>query len=217
MSKKLYTAAPALLLLTLILGTILGTIVSVKSASVPPAPRPSIAMSPDAPNVNVGETFSVTVSVSGLAGKNLYGFELLFVWNTVAVEYVSHEAKVSAETYPEGILHEPIVKVKNEVNTTAGSCWLVYASMLPAEPFNADGEILTITFKLLEQSAIPYALGPVILSDKNGNDLMAIHLSDFGTPVFVLGGHRIDEQWAKRWLEWWIQQTMRLYIRVTKQ
>lgn len=217
MSKKLYTAVPALLLLTLIIGTLSGMIISVKSASPPLPSRPLVMISPEAPNVNVGETFCVTVSTSGLAGKNLYGFELLFVWNTLAVEYVTHEVKVPVETYQEGIMHEPIVEVKNEVDTNAGSCWLVYASMLPAEPFNNDGVIFTITFRLLKSSANPYALGPVVLSDKNGNDVLAANPPDSGTPAYVPGTHKVDERWVKKWLEWWITVTMHIYKPATKQ
>lgn len=216
MSKNLSAAAPALVLLILIVGTISGTIVTVRSSD-PPATHPAITISPETPDVDVGETFTVTIATSGLAGKNLYGFELLFVWNTAAVRYISHEAKVPVETYPEGILHDPIVEVKNEVDTSVGSCWLVFASRLPAEPFDNDGVIFIITFELVEPSSKLYELGPVVLSDKNGNEIMTTGHQDLGTPIYVPGTHKINEQWVEKWLEWWVTVTLHLQKTAIKQ
>lgn len=52
------------------------------------------------------------------------------------------------ETYLEGILHQHILEIENDVDTTAGTYWLAYASSLPAEPFNGDGFFLKIAFVL---------------------------------------------------------------------
>lgn len=216
MSKRLSAAAPALILLILIVGAISGAIVTVKSSD-PPTIRPSITVSPETPNVIVGETFTVTVAVSGVIGKNLYGFDLLFLWNTAALQYLGHEVKVPVEAYPEGVLHEPIVEVRNEIDTTVGSCWLAYASVLPSEPFNNDGAIFTITFKLMEPSSKLYRLGPVVLADKDGNEILTVGLEDMGTPIYVPGTHRIDERWVKKWLEWWITVTLHLHKTAIKQ
>lgn len=206
MNKRLSDAAPALVLLILIVGVISGAILTVKSIDQPTI-RPLIIVSPETPNVNVGETFTVTIATSGLMGKNLYGFDLLFLWDTIALRYISHEVKVPVENHSEGVLHDPIVEVRNEVNMTVGSFWLAYASVLPAASFNDDGVILAINFELKESSDRPYRLGPAVLADRDGNEIFTTSLQGMGTPVYVPGTHSMDERWVRNWLEWWLTVT----------
>jgi hypothetical protein len=205
MYKKMASAAPFLLLLIMVLGVVFSTISSVKSEGEPPSVPASVHLSPESPiGIDIGETFTVTVSVSGLAGKNLYGFEVALVWNTAAVRYVSHEVKVPVETYSEGVLYQPIVKVKNDVNSGAGTYWVAVASMLPAGPFNNDGVLFTITFVLMQKVDNPYALGPLILSDNEGREILTSGFQYIGNQTPGSGSHKINEAAIRKWLEWWI-------------
>jgi hypothetical protein len=90
---------------------------------------------------------------------NLYGLDMGFKWDPTILEYVSHTVTIPVETYSEGVLHEPIIDIKNNVSETetipgapAGSLyWLAQSSFYPAEPFNAPGAnatVFTMTFRV---------------------------------------------------------------------
>lgn len=219
MYKKLHTAAPIMFMSLLVIGTIFGTILSVKPASAAVNQPPllcesagevaNVYISPEKiTGLGVGETFTVTVGVSGLSGKNLYGFDIYFTWNINALQYVSHEVKVPVETCSDGILHQPIIEVMKNLDTSAGTLWLAYASMLPAQPFNENGVIFTITFVLLEPTDNPYAIEHAILANSNGNVIptqnyqngeISIASSDAG------GMEACRVLRNEKWLEWWIE------------
>lgn len=220
MNRKIHGVLPILLLSLLLSGTVIGTAFSVGSTSIKstnqfqeyPSEYPSVYISPDyVTNVNVGDVFTVTVAVSGLSDENLYGFDIELKWDTDVLEYVAHEVKVPVETYPEGVLHQPIIEIMDEVDTSAGTCWLAYASLLPAEPFNGDGAFFTISFVLLKTSDTPFALEYVLLASKDG-EIIPINggpNSEIPTLPSSSSGFT-DYQMLRniRWLEWWITVTL---------
>jgi hypothetical protein len=173
---------------------------------------PKVLVTPDSVvGISVGETFNVTVSVSGLAGDDLYGFDINFTWNPSVLQYVSHDVEVPVETSPGGVLHQPIVKVVDQLNQSAGTYWLAYASILPAEPFNGDGVFFTMTFVLLQApSSCPYALQHVILADSSGN---TIPLSSLQPSVAMSSPSSNDQLTPNEklaceiWLDWWVAVT----------
>ena len=97
----------------------------------------------------IGENFTVAVRIENIT--NLYGFDVRISWSTDYLAYLSHMVKVPVETYPDGVLHSPVIQVKNEVNETAGTYWCAYASMAPAPSFNGSGTIFIITFRIINQ------------------------------------------------------------------
>ena len=52
------------------------------------------------------------------------------------------------DDYPDGVLYKPILPIKDEVNTTAGTYWIAKASMWPAPSFNGSGTVFTMTFRV---------------------------------------------------------------------
>lgn len=79
---------------------------------------------------------------------NLYAFDINFTWNTGRLSYVSHSNRVGVETYPDGVLHEPVYPVEETVNP-AGSYRLAYSSQNPAVAFNnplTESTVFTFTF-----------------------------------------------------------------------
>jgi len=96
-----------------------------------------------------GTQFNVTVNAYNVT--DLYGFDLKFRWNTTFLQYVRHYVHVSKDTYSDGILWNPTIQLANEVNVTAGTYWVAYASMLPAPAFNGSGSFFTITFEIKKQ------------------------------------------------------------------
>jgi len=73
-------------------------------------------------------------------------------WSVASLEYIKHEVKVPVEVYYDGVLHEPFLEVKNEVNEINGTCWIAYASIWPAKAFEGEGIFFTITFKVIKES-----------------------------------------------------------------
>jgi len=55
---------------------------------------------------------------------------------------------VPKDDYPDGILWKPIMPIKDDVNTTAGTYWIAIASMWPAPSFNGSGTAFTMTFRV---------------------------------------------------------------------
>lgn len=207
MSQKIWwTSIPILLLLVLFANFTIASGVDQSNNY----PTVSIDFE-DLSAVSVGGTFTVSVVVSSLKGHNLYGFDIEFRWDTQVVKYVSHDVKVPIEAYPEGVLHHPILEVRNHVDIETGTCWLVYASLAPAEPFNEDGVFFTITFVLLQESDNPFVLDHVILASHNGEIIPINNLKNFES---LIGGtassYEMTEARKKRcemWLEWWITIT----------
>jgi hypothetical protein len=96
-----------------------------------------------------GTRFNVTVKIYNVT--DLYGFDLKFRWNTTFLQYVTHSVSVPRDSYPDGVLWNPIMPLMNEVNTTAGTYWAAYTSMAPAPSFNGTGTVFTMTFEVIKQ------------------------------------------------------------------
>jgi hypothetical protein len=92
------------------------------------------------------QSFTVTVRIANVT--NLYGFDVQFHWDSTLLDYVSHTAKLPVDTYPEGVLYNPIISLKNEANATAGTYWLAASSLYPAPSFNGTGIFFEITFQV---------------------------------------------------------------------
>jgi len=93
-----------------------------------------------------GQQFTIAVKIVDVI--NLYGFDIQFKWDTKYLEYVSHSVRVPKDDYPDGILWKPIMPIKDDVNTTAGTYWIAKASMWPAPSFNGSGTAFTMTFRV---------------------------------------------------------------------
>jgi PKD repeat protein len=107
----------------------------------------------------VGEDFTIAVVVENVS--NLYGFDILFSWDTRYLGYVDHTATIPVEDYPDpvdpsphpGILHGGILWVANTVDETAGTYNLIVSSMdIPLPPvFNGNGTVFTMTLNITSQ------------------------------------------------------------------
>jgi len=91
-------------------------------------------------------TFSIALKIGNVT--NLYGLDIQFKWDPTILEYINHTVKIPVETYPDGVLHNPILPIKDEVNATGGTYWVAYASMSPAAPFNGTGTVFELTLKV---------------------------------------------------------------------
>lgn len=92
-------------------------------------------------------TFTIAVKIANIS--LLYGFDIQFAWNPSLLEYVNHTVKVPRSTYPDGVLYNPILPIRNDVDPVAGTYWAAYASMLPAPSFNGSGTFFEMTFRVI--------------------------------------------------------------------
>ena len=125
----------------------------------------------DPPSVSqpVGSTFTIYVKVSNVV--DLYGIDIKFAWDTTLLEYVSHEIHIPVEDYPDGILHEPGLLLRDDVDTTAGTYWVAYASMAPAEPFDGDGIAFEMTFEVIAVGSCILDITSSDLADSGGSPI----------------------------------------------
>jgi len=169
-----------------------------------------VHVDPENTTASPGESFTVTVKIANVT--NLWAFDLRFSWDPTVIKYVDHMVTIPVEDYLDGILHKPILVVKDEVNESGiigdlvepGTLyWLVYSQIAPALPFNGSGTIFTMTFDVIKMGTCElhftstrlthaYPTGSIPHSVKNGHfksvpfehDL-SVHLE---APVHIIPG-----------------------------
>jgi len=108
-----------------------------------------------------GQTFSVAVLVENVT--DLFGFDIQITWNTTYVRYANHTVTVPVETYPDGLLHQPVMRLAEKVSETdpipnsepGTKAWIAYASTsYPRKGFNGTGSAFYMTFKVLNRTGI---------------------------------------------------------------
>jgi len=100
------------------------------------------------PDYCVNDTFTLKARVDNV--EDLFGFGFHIKWNTTYLDYVDHIAKVPVEVYSDGLLHEPVLWVENEVNASEGWYGLAIAT-LGGPTFNGSGIAFEITFNVTRQ------------------------------------------------------------------
>jgi len=106
------------------------------------------------------QTFTIAVLVENVT--DFYGFDIQITWNTTYVKYVNHTVTVPVETYPDGLLHQPVIRLSDKVNETdpipdaepGTKAWICYVSYYPAASFNGTGNAFTMTFRTLNRTGI---------------------------------------------------------------
>jgi len=101
----------------------------------------------------VNDTFTLSARIDDV--EYLYGFDFNITWNTTYLDYVTHLPKVPVESYPDGILHEPMLVIKDQANASEGWYWLAATSLSPAPSFNGSGIAFEITFRVRQQLVAP--------------------------------------------------------------
>ena len=151
-----------------------------------PRNRPLVYVDPGEIIKSPDEIFTVSIKIFNLTNAyvpdpedpkrtfslgNLYGLEIQFSWAPTILEYVSHVVTIPIEDFPGGILHKPVMKIKNETDPAAGTCTIIFSSMRPAEPFNnpeRSNTVFNVTFRVMREGASDLKFISTKLSDKDG-------------------------------------------------
>lgn len=105
------------------------------------------------PECCVGETFTLSARIENV--EYLYGFVFKITWNTNYLDYVDNLPKLPIGVYPDGVLYDPILMVKDQVEISEGWYWLAATSLSPAPPFNGSGVAFEIAFRVKHQPIAP--------------------------------------------------------------
>jgi len=122
-----------------------------------------------------GETFVITVKVANVT--NLFGLELGFAWNPAIIKYVNHTVMMPMEDFPGGILHKPIMMVKNEVNESGIErksgvfepdrlYWVACVSFKAPSSFNGTGTVFSMAFEVINTGECTLHISHTILADR---------------------------------------------------
>ena len=158
----------------------------------------NVRFEPSQLSISTNQTFTVSVLIEDTA--LLYGIDIQITWNTTCLEYVSHIATIPVETYPNGVLHNPLIWVRNDVDENASipgaapetRYWLAVTSRFPAATFNGSGSVFDMTFKALNQT------GTTMLSftyiDLSNDKAAPIPYSSFNCAIEILSVHDVAVQ-----------------------
>jgi len=165
-------------------------------------------------DVAISETFTISVVVSDV--ENLYGLDIKLKWDPTIIEYVSHVVMAPVESYEEGILHDPVLLVKDEVDPATGTYWVACASMSPAEPFDGNGDFFTMTFRLVSPlNEAPVKLVSGMFSDDKGQSIVANVHNDLdvnGLATYSsMNAKHSEHPSLEGWKRWWRTQMQRIW------
>jgi hypothetical protein len=153
----------------------------------PPPPPPSgtnVHVDPESVVVGVDQEFTVKIEVTAV--ENLYGLDIKLEWDPQFLACVSHTVLIPVENSTNGILHEPVIMLKDSVNQTAGTCWIAYASMYPASAFSGNGTVFEVTFRAKTLGACSIDIVSSDLADIDGQPIT--HSSISGTVQITIPG-----------------------------
>jgi hypothetical protein len=137
MQKKL--SGTCCFLLAFLLASI---IVALIQASVSQASETIAAVEPYENSANVGQTFTVNLTISTV--QNLYGVGLTLNWNSTVLRLENFDVQFGES---DGVLYNPIYVAENF--TLEGKYFLSATSTNPAPSFNGSGKIAGLTFRVL--------------------------------------------------------------------
>jgi len=107
---------------------------------------------PGAPQWEAGEPLPPPGARFNYSLGNLYAFDIGFSWDSSLLEYQSRTVKVPVETYPDGVLHDPVIPVSDLLDTDAGTYALAFTSFIPAGPFctglGGNATVFDMTFRV---------------------------------------------------------------------
>lgn len=103
-----------------------------------------VKVDPSMISVVIGEEFSVNITVIDV--QDLYGVEATVCWNASLLQLINVDIRLGVDSHPGGVLYEPFLNITQE-NT--GEFIIGATSYTPAPPFNGSGNIMSMTFRVI--------------------------------------------------------------------
>jgi hypothetical protein len=129
----------------------------------------NIVVDPDVTDIGIGETFTTRVWITNV--ENLYGLDIRLGWDPAFLDFVNHTVTIPVENHVDGILHQPVTELKDEVNHTTGTYWIAFMSLSPAAPFNGSGMAVDITFQTTTYGTCDLTIESSDLADFDGDPI----------------------------------------------
>lgn len=129
------------------------------SSTIETAQTTVVRIIPSPITVQLGSAFTVACVIENVT--DLSGLDIQIAWNTTMLTYVNHTATMTVENYPApippspyaGIIHDPPLPVKNDVNTTTGTYWVAFFT-LGGPSFNGSGTAFVMTFMAAKEGVM---------------------------------------------------------------
>jgi hypothetical protein len=121
---------------------------------------------PSVVGLNPSQTFTIEVKLDNVT--ELFGFDIQFSWDPAVLDYVDHTAKVPVTTFPDGLLYETVLWLKDDVDAVAGTYWLAATSLAPAPSFNGSATFFNMTFHVKSVGRCMLEIFSSDLADKGG-------------------------------------------------
>jgi len=160
------------ILLSTLLLSIYGSVLTTRASSS----TTKLYVDPASVTGAVGSTFTINVKISDVT--NLYGIDIQLGWDPTIIKYVDHQTHIPVEDHPDGVLHSPVLSIKDVVDETGGLVsqgaekgtlyWLAVTSMAPADPFDGSGIVFEMTFEVVSVGSCLIEITASTLADSLG-------------------------------------------------
>ncbi len=134
--------------------------------TVEASPETVVRVEPQTILAKVGERFNVSIMIDDV--QNLYGVEVYLHWNSTLLQAVNATSQLGAEDHAGGVLHSPVITLKNNINQSLGSYLILGVSMPPAGSFNGSGTIAIVMFTVVDNGTCPIDLSTTLASNVLG-------------------------------------------------
>jgi hypothetical protein len=118
---------------------------------------------PQTVSAGLFQTFNVSIVVADV--QRLYGLEITLNWDPTILRVVKAEHRIGVEDYPGGILHKPVMVVRDNVSQDHGLYLVAAACLNPAGSFNGTGTVAQITFNVTSLGTCELLLEAELPSD----------------------------------------------------
>lgn len=176
-----------LLFINIVAGGVITSIESNPQKVNSPRATAKIYIDPQNITANVGDNFTISVKIANVT--NLTGFSIQLRWGTAVLKCVDNITLVPVETYPTGILHEPVSKNIDMVDETASitdsapgtTFWTSYFSFYVfGGTFNGSGTVANLTFQVLRDGECDIYFTYTQLSDNQTPAQNITHTREHG-------------------------------------
>ncbi len=157
--EKLYSTKLQHVVFAVVFGLLV--LFPIQAVLVQAASGTTVSSIPSTTTPDLGETFTVNITVSNV--QNLYGVDVELSWNASVLQVLNVDSRLGVESHADGLLHEilpdaEIDVVEDDVSAETGNYHIVATSVRPAPSFSGSGNIAVLTFNVTSLGHSGFAL-----------------------------------------------------------